>query len=117
MKYYATHILRIQIYRKLLNARLGYLFKEEADEIESFLRAIYCNHKFAVNQTIKKAIAVLLKNGYISTYDATHTSRCTLMGVIAINFELTYKCSSNCEHDYNRAPGNRVVALKLLGTF
>ena len=98
MNYYKTHILKNLIHKRLLNDRLSFLFKEDAGEIEAFLRSIYSNEISVPPDNIVKNIPLLLKHGYISNIDTCQPGRCSLMGVDAVDFELTYKCSANCPH-------------------
>ena len=81
----------------MLKDRLIHVFNEDASEIEPFLTSNLDNVPEQTN-TIKKCIPLLLKHGYISISNSNIPSRGSLLGVKAINFELTYKCTSNCSH-------------------
>jgi len=98
MNYYKTHILKILVHKKLLKAKLDFLFGENAGEIESFLVSVFFNQVYEQNTNVAEYIPLLLKRGYISTHDSDIWSRSSLMGVRAVNFELTYKCNSRCPH-------------------
>jgi len=93
-----THILKILVYRKLLRDRLDFLLKEDVGEAESFLRSVYRNEIPEMNSNLEKHLPLLLRYGYISPQESNKYTRSSLLGVKAINFELTYRCTANCRH-------------------
>lgn len=86
-----------------MNARLGFLFKKDADEIESFLRAVFSNSTNGPGNNIIKYIPLLLEYGFISEHDNSNKpGKCSLIFTEAINFELTYDCDNYCPHCLQR---------------
>ncbi|MEL7562792.1 4Fe-4S cluster-binding domain-containing protein [Dehalogenimonas sp. 4OHTPN] len=95
---YPTHILQNLIRRSLLDDRLRRLSGGSASRISRFLRkADSPGVSFSVPE-MAEFVPVLLKYGFISLHPMPGRSRCSLLAVTGVNFELTYDCNLNCAH-------------------
>ena len=98
-EYYPTYILKMLFRNGKLGSRLKYLFGNNAGKVKDFLKKIYNYEDIIDPDIIDFAIPKLLDYGLISeTPIKTKYVKTSLRAVDVINFELTYRCDSNCKH-------------------
>lgn len=95
---YPTHILKNLIRRSLLDDRLRRLFGASASRISQFLRKVDSSGVSLSVPEMAEFVPILLKYGFISLLPMPGRSRCSLLAVTGVNFELTYDCNLNCAH-------------------